>query len=42
MTTTPAETPALDDIEADPDEHAGDLVDAEHDLDVDTFPEEEL
>lgn len=42
MTTTPDESPALDDLEADPDELAGDPVAPEHDLDVTAFPEEEL
>ena len=32
--------PALDDLEANPDELAGDPVEPEHDLDVDTFDED--
>lgn len=30
----------LDDLEANPDEHAGEEVAPEHDLDVDTFTDE--
>jgi len=32
---------ALDDIESNPDEHVGVEVTPEHDLDVNTFPEDE-
>lgn len=40
MTTQPQDLPAaLDDV-ADGDEHAGDPVEAEHDLDPSTFEEE--
>ncbi len=41
MTTTPDETPALDDLETDPDLCVGNEVAPEHDLDVSTFPEDE-
>lgn len=41
MTPTPDETPALDDLETNPDEHVGAEVQAEHDLDVNAFPEDD-
>lgn len=42
MSTTPEEpTPALDGLEADPDEHVGEEVAPDHDLDVDAFPDED-